>query len=536
MAESTSRERWIRYQCVLKEGRRDSDDWEWLKETLARHPELARERLPDGELPLRVLLRRQAKAGLFGLLEEHGAEHDIITASAATDLAAAERLLRAEPEVVHQTDEVGNTPLHWACVRYGYQKPSSDTIGLLRRLVAAGGHVNAENRFEETPLDLLLLKGDWNACSTLLDHGACPGVLYGVASEDFELLDDLLEDTPDKVHWRDPRTGECLYHLAVEWESDPAMFEYLYARGAHAELESRAGRANRTPLLLALDTENIEGAEALVRLGADVNAKESRANSSLPNSSVLGLAVACDRLGLTEMLIDRGANLHERDRSGGTLLCRVESSEMAELLILAGLDPTTGDSNGWSPMDYAIEEGRRDVIATLARRGVEPGFFASVVQGDCCRVREMLTNNPGLISSWMRPAGEAPAPKRETGAIEVPWGSICGTALHYAAKGGVLDMVKTLLNHGADVNAATDPEGWTPLHDAVYYAIDRDLREGTSIIRTLVKAGADLNATTWGGYSPLDIAEHLGFLDNSAEIIDLLSELQRGNESDDHSK
>ena len=72
--------------------------------------------LPNGELPLRRLLRMHSWPGSFKLLRECGAKHDIITACAAADVEAVKRLLDDDPRLVHTLDEEGNTPLHWACV------------------------------------------------------------------------------------------------------------------------------------------------------------------------------------------------------------------------------------------------------------------------------------------------------------------------------------------------------------------------------------------------------------------------------------
>jgi len=364
-----------------------------------------------------MLLKRQTPV-LFVLLTQYGAEHDIITASAATDLTAIERLLHGEPQLVHETDDEGNTSLHWACVQKGYSKQPCDTIGLVSLLLAAGGDVNARNRLGHTPLHRHLLDGNCEACQTLLEHGATPNVLYGVMAEDFEVLDYLLDNAPDRIHWRAPRDGQCLLHLAVQWECHTPMFEYLIARGAKAELEAHFGRAAWTPLLLAIQTDDSEAAEVLIRHGADVNARENRDNSQLWNSSAIRLAVTHDRIGLAEMLIARGADIHERGLQGETLLCRAESSEVAELLIRAAIDPATQDDHGESPLNYAIDEGRRDVAMTLVRHGAGPTFFYFVAVGDCEQVRGMLDNNPELIAAYKQPVSNSPTPPPDEDSIE----------------------------------------------------------------------------------------------------------------------
>ena len=72
------------------------------------------------------------------------------------------------------------------------------------------------------------------------------------------------------------------------------------------------------------------------------------------------------------------------------------------------------------------------------------------------------------------------------------------TALHWAADGGKEEVVKSLLSAGADVNAQ-DSEGLTPLH----YAVDCSQM---GVARALLHAGADPTVTDRDGNLPLSAA------------------------------
>jgi len=68
--------------------------------------------------------------------------------------------------------------------------------------------------------------------------------------------------------------------------------------------------------------------------------------------------------------------------------------------------------------------------------------------------------------------------------------------LHRAAERGHLDVVKLLLEHGADPNVQDD-EGETPLHHAAAW------RDNVDIVRLLLEHGADPGtpASSWTGWS-----------------------------------
>jgi ankyrin repeat protein len=77
------------------------------------------------------------------------------------------------------------------------------------------------------------------------------------------------------------------------------------------------------------------------------------------------------------------------------------------------------------------------------------------------------------------------------------------TSVVDAAMTGNRDAVRTLLQHGADVNTAT-ADGMTALHYAA-------LRNDGELARMLIAAGANLKATTrLGGYTPLLLASRSG--------------------------
>ena len=78
-----------------------------------------------------------------------------------------------------------------------------------------------------------------------------------------------------------------------------------------------------------------------------------------------------------------------------------------------------------------------------------------------------------------------------------------GGALHAAASSTRLNLVRLLIDAGADVDRRDPESGGTPLHAAVAAGPGGDAPE---IVKLLLAAGADVNATTSDGASALDIS------------------------------
>ena len=70
-----------------------------------------------------------------------------------------------------------------------------------------------------------------------------------------------------------------------------------------------------------------------------------------------------------QRLINKGADIYEKDNDGSTLLHVVRSIEIAEFLLEKGLDIEAKNNKGETPLYTAIKRGHYDVALFLQKKG-----------------------------------------------------------------------------------------------------------------------------------------------------------------------
>lgn len=117
-------------------------------------------------------------------------------------------------------------------------------------------------------------------------------------------------------------------------------------------------------------------------------------------------------------------------------------------------------------------------------------FMSAATCGDLAIVKQMLKGS------------DSKEHINDTANIDVGYFITRGTALHGAALNGHIEIVKTLIDHGADVNVI-EGQRQTPLHCAA--------RKGkVNVVKFLVEKGANVNAQERDGLTPLDYAAKNG--------------------------
>ena len=171
------------------------------------------------------------------------------------------------------------------------------------------------------------------------------------------------------------------------------------------------------------------------------------------------------------------------------------------------------NADGLSSVLYALYNGKQELVDPLLDANPPLDVFDAAAVGRTRGLEELLGAEPELVTAWSPDGftalhlaaffGQEKAAKIlvERGAavnLVARNPSIHVTPLHSATAGSHPAIVKLLLEHGADPNAAQDG-GFTPLHSAA----QNDDRESAE---ALLEAGADPLLANDAGKTPADLA------------------------------
>ncbi|QOV87387.1 ankyrin repeat domain-containing protein [Humisphaera borealis] len=247
-----------------------------------------------------------------------------------------------------------------------------------------------------------------------------------------------------------------------------------------------------------------------------------------------------DRLAQVRSELEKGRDVNEKDDNGRTLLQQAAlagEQAVVELLLDWGASVKAVDRQGWTALHWAASSGHPEICELLIACGTPvdsrgfldetPLYWASVF--DRQHAVELLLARGAKVNAADK-RGKSP--------------------LHAAVEGDARATATILLAQGADV-AARDESGLTPLHQVVFrlrktllglaeepsteatstsgspaaeVALERDhqrklaITSAREMARLLLSQGADVNASTAAGVTPL----HLAAWDDTKEIADVL--------------
>jgi ankyrin repeat protein len=231
--------------------------------------------------------------------------------------------------------------------------------------------------------------------------------------------------------------------------------------------------ADSSPLFAAIRTGDARAVKAELRAGAN---KDAPGEGSL---TPLMYSIVVAGTPVMKVLLDAGANVNAATPDGVTAL-HIAAFDLARtrLLLDHGAKVKVAAKDGETPLFIAVfRPGNFAVVSLLLSRGADPstkvlGIFtpldAAAIFGDLATIRLLLDNGAKAADSSGLARSAAAGHCRECLKLVLdrgasPNGAVAGrSALQDAAGFGNLDMVRMLVEKGADVQAA-DERGYTAL-------------------------------------------------------------------------
>jgi uncharacterized protein len=389
----------------------------------------------------------------------------------------------------------GTTPLHDA-VR-------QNDVKAVEALVARGADVNRATRYGITPIGIAALNGNAAILRRLLDAGADPNTetpggetaLMTAARTGTIDAVRLLLDRGAHVNGKDPVRAQTALMRAVT-ENHPDIVTLLVARGADANarttvttpkgeyVPARSGGASgngiirqralptadggMTPLLFAVRDGNVDMTRLLLELGADLH------QSSGNHTSPLLIALLNGQVGLATELLEAGADPNTAD-------------DYRRAALFAAIDLRNFNHDRY-PFLFGDRRDPIGLITALLEKGADPNLRTETVP-----VHGLMQ----FDGSWVNFDGQTPFIR--------------------AALAGDVEVMRLLLQHGADPNIAT-AQGSTALMAAAginwipAQTFSHSEAKYVEAVTLCLEKGAPVNATNSLGLAAIHGAANRGWV------------------------
>ncbi|KAK2786889.1 hypothetical protein FQN52_007633 [Onygenales sp. PD_12] len=299
----------------------------------------------------------------------------------------------------------------------------------------------------QSPLEVAALHANWDLVKCLVDNNAKIDPDYHVDIDRYLKWISALEGDHyelDELPFAFPPISSALQAAVLHGNTD--MTTFLLQKGAKVDGRPGGGCRGYTPLQLAVATGNKDLVNLLLDWEADVNAPAG----DYIGSTALQVAARSQDTGIFEVLLARGANLHQQiSRAGMTALqnaCTAGNIELVQLILNHRCVDVNEPPSG---------EGGRTALQAAS---------ASCASSSLDIMKLLLANGADC---------NAP-PTRKRGI----------TALQGAASQGNVAKAKLLLDRGSQIEVCSDQYGTTALHLAIenghFQMVDFLLREGAT--------------------------------------------------------
>ena len=285
--------------------------------------------------------------------------------------------------------------------------------------------------------------------------------------------------------------------------------------------------AQSSPIANAAMSGDREAVRALIKKGLDVNEAQGDGTTALHLAAMKGDAE------LAQMLLVAGANHRATTRIGAYtplyLAARGGHSAVVAALLAAGADPKAETTNGTTPLMIGAASGDTKTITALVENGSDINA-KDKAKGETALMFAAAFNRPDAVKLLLAKGADhkattkvvdlfaLTAPEEEQmgrnrGAAQPARVDIAGatrgyrynelissqggmTALHFAARQGFADVVKALVEGGADLNQLNAGDKTSPLLITI-------INGHFDLAKWMLEKGANATASAFNGVTPL---------------------------------
>lgn len=461
-----------------------------------------------------VLLLAAVIAGLTGPVAAYAQSASAVIEAVRTGDLETVRMLVAGAVDVNVPQDDGATALHWAAHR--------NDLEVATLLVEAGANVNVANELGATPLWLAAVNGSTQMIERLLEAGGDPNVplrmgetplMTAARSGNLETVEKLIQHGADVNAAEDERGQTALMWAVAQQNTD--VTRVLIENGAdvhartkvHYQLENTAGNTNATGNFrmahggstpLLFAARNGDVSTAQVLVDAGAETDDTAASGT----SALVIAAHSGHGPLGIYLLEEGANANAAEAGYTALHAAVLRSEieLVKSLLEHGANPNAVVERGTPGRRFSADYSiRTQMIGTNA-------LWLAAKYGELEILRTLVEY--GADPFVVPESGRLQGMSALQAAMGMPGGSASEDRRNRVGNSPMdleeeeqltLELARNVLDLGVDVNAA-DVRGNTALHHAV-------LKNFESVVEFLVAHGAEVNAANNGDQTPLALAE-----------------------------
>lgn len=275
------------------------------------------------------------------------------------------------------------------------------------------------------------------------------------------------------------------------------------AQGRRQRKAGWRGCRGRTLLDAAALGGNPDVVAALLQAGC---LSDVRVVSSSTQRSALHVSLVCGHKAVARRLILAGAHVNYKDPTDRCYPLHVAAAgghkDLVRDLLIGGANPSSIGYGSGTPLHVAAKLGHDEIVTTLLAspntdKDAQPGRGPSPLMRACWKghLRTVKTLLAAGADLTLRTGSRGNIPH--------------GSALDLAALSKRADVVTALLEHGADVNAAS-ADGKTALHRAV---------QAKQNVGLLLGVGASVHSNTAHGTTPLHIAASLASVKTMRNLL-----------------